>query len=181
MTFSNAVLVSEGTHALIYKAIATVNDDNFTCCLKLYRKNWMTPFNLECTAYGRLLRAGVDQRYIPKIYGFAKRTLSQWGVSDIGQDEQDGFYGLIIEWIETGQRITPEDLTIDHAVTLINGLRKIHDAEVLHFDVFDRNILIIPGSKRAVWLDFSCAQFDEPDSSYDQEMYIAAGVILQYV
>ena len=40
------------------------------------------------------------------------------------------------------------------AVSLVDGLAKIHNAGVLHND-FPRNMLVVPGTRQGVWVDFS--------------------------
>lgn len=87
-----------------------------------------------------------------------------------------------MEWLDGAERLNSQNVTIDHAITLVRGLSKIHDAGVLHFDVFERNILVIPGSKRAVWIDFSCAQTEHVmEASLGKETYIGGALPMYYV
>ena len=139
----------------------------------------MTPYNLETNAYAFLSHAGVEY-FIPQVYGVAKRTLSGWGIlTDTSETE---YYGILMEWIDGAERLNSQNITIDHTITLVRGLSKIHDAGVLHFDTFERNILVIPGSRRAVWIDFSCAQTENiMEFSFPQETYIGGGLPMYYV
>ena len=148
-------------------------------CLKLFHGDAMTPYNLESTAYAFLEHAGVDY-YIPEVYGVGKRTHSGWGIeNDLSENE---YYGILMEWLEGAERLNSQNVTFDHAITLVRGLSKIHDAGVLHFDTFERNILVIPGSKRAVWIDFSCAQTEHlMELSFPQETYMGGGLPLYHV
>lgn len=147
------------------------------CCLKLFREGWMTPFNLERTAYTHLRHAGVTY-HIPEVYGWGKRTMKGWGLDGDGQSE---YYGIVMEWLEGAQPINQKNVSLEHAVTLTYGLAKIHDAGILHFDGFDRNMMIFPGSNRAVWLDFSCAQVEAAEFAYRQETYSSGAVPVHYV
>jgi len=51
-------------------------------------------------------------------------------------------------------------MTPDLCEEALRGLRLIHNAHVLHRDTELRNLLIYPGEKRAIWIDFSIAEVD---------------------
>lgn len=179
--FTDVIFMAEGTHSEIYK-VTVINKRLGTlmpACLKLFRQDAMTPYNLETTAYTFLNHAGVEY-YIPEVYGVGKRTCDGWGmVNDMSEIE---YYGILMEWLDGAERLNSRNVTIDHAITLVRGLSKIHDAGVLHFDAFERNILVIPGSKRAVWIDFSCAQTEHiMKFSFPQETYNGGGLPIDYV
>lgn len=175
--FSGPTYVAEGTHALIYKVTATVKGKEMVCCLKMFREGWMTPYNLESTAYAFLRSADVTY-YIPEVYGWGNRTMTGWGLNGDGFSE---YYGIVMEWLEGAETMNRQNVSMQHAITLANGLAKIHDAGILHFDGFDRNMMVFPGSNRAVWIDFSCAQVGAAEFSYRQEKYISGAVPVQYV
>ena len=166
---------------MVYKVTAINErlDTLMTACLKLFREDSMKHYNFETTAYAFLNHAGVEY-YIPEVYGWGKRTRSGWGITEDTCGTE--LYGILIEWLDGAERLNSQNVTIDHAITLVRGLSKIHDAGVLHFDAVDRNILVFPGSKRAVWIDFSCAQTERiMPFSFPQETYISAGLAIHYV
>lgn len=171
----------EGAHAVIYKVIAR-NDRlgaRLSACLKLFREDALSEYNHETTAYSYLHRAGVEY-YIPEVYGVGRRTCLRWGIKNDTSETE--YYGILMEWLEGAERLSPQNVTMQHAITLVRGLSKIHDAGVLHFDTFDRNILVIPGSRRAVWIDFSSAQTkDIMEGSFPQETYLGGGIPISYV
>lgn len=173
--------MDEGTHAVIYKATMINETVGIfkSACLKLFHRDAMTPYNLETTAYAFLNYAGVEY-YIPEVYGVGKRTRSGWGIeTDTNETE---YFGIIMEWLEGAEQLNSQNITLDHAITLVRGLLKIHDAGVLHFDAFKRNILVFPGSRRAVWIDFSCAQTELIlDFSFRDETYINGAVPIEFV
>jgi hypothetical protein len=150
-----------------------------TVCLKLYGQEWMTPYNLETTAYAVLRDAGVED-YIPAVYGVAIRTLGDWGI-ELGWDNPREYRGLVMEWLEGAEQISAENVSLSHVVSLMTGLVKIHEAGVLHRDGFDRNIMVFPGSKRGVWIDFSCAHIHGPEWAYKQENEIVGASPIQHV
>jgi predicted Ser/Thr protein kinase len=182
IVFSDSSFISEGTHALIYK-VTTLNEKSLkimTCCLKVFRQGWMTPYNLETTAYAYLLHAGVKE-HIPEVYGCGKRTLFGWGIKPVEDGLNEEYNAILMEFLEGAEQVTSKNVTVAHAANFANGLAKIHHAGVLHFDTFDRNMLVIPGSKRAVWIDFSCARIDVADYSYEQEAYLSVACPIKYV
>jgi predicted Ser/Thr protein kinase len=138
----------------------------------------MTPFNLEKTAY-EYLRAAEVEGCIPHVYGYGCRTLSAWGLPST--PDRDGLYNAIVmEWIENAEQLSANNVNLDNACRLLKGLSKIHEAGVLHYDTFRRNLLVVPGTNRVLWIDFSCAHINE-EKSHPVEMQGAAGVILEVV
>jgi len=138
----------------------------------------MTPFNLEKAAYEVLLAADVHEA-IPEVYAYGCRTLSGWGFPSSEGDLQER-YAIIMEWLEGAERATPENLTLDHATGFLYGLAEIHAAGVLHYDLYRRNMMVIPGSDRAIWIDFSCAHLNE-EYALSGEMTTARAVVMQMV
>ena len=174
--FRDWTFVSEGTHAEIYRVRDVESGVLF--CIKIYRKGWMTPFNLEKTAYERL-RAGKVENCVPLVYGYGFRTLSAWGFPE-GHLDKDLYYAIVMEWLEGGEQLSTENITLEYACSLLEGLSKIHQAGVLHYDMYRRNIVVVPQQARALWIDFSCAHVNE-EYAYGIEMQAATGVILELV
>jgi len=85
-----------------------------------------------------------------------------------------------MEWIEGAEKISEQNITLDQAVALVAGLEKIHNAGILHFDTYPRNMLVVPGSRRAVWIDFSCSQAGE-EYHHDSELYTGGIIPVSYV
>lgn len=139
----------------------------------------MTPYNREITAYACLLHANVRD-YVHRVYGTAKHSVSGWGLKDVAGDTSGEYYGILMEWVEGSEELTEENITIDHAVCLSIGLHKIDEAGVVHDDANPRNKIIIPGTTRAVWIDFSCSQV-EVDEHLEQEMYGPGAVPVEMV
>jgi predicted Ser/Thr protein kinase len=168
--------IAEGTHAIIYKAKDIQWGGSY--CLKVFRSGWMTPFNLERTAY-EYLKAAQIVEFIPHVYGYGQRTLPDWGLQ---VDDDSLYYAIVMEWLGNMRQLSPETVNIQTACNLLEGLSKIHKAGVLHDDSFRRNMMVMPGpsGKRAVWIDFSCAHVTR-QSEQAQEFVLAAGTILEAV
>lgn len=174
--FYDWTFIIAGTHGEIYRARDMESGEY--CCVKIFRKGWITPFNLEKTAYEFLKHANINE-FIPDVYGYDSRTMSEWGFPGSIGDE-DTYYAIVMEWLENGQQLSAENITLDYAWNLLEGLYKIHQAGVLHYDLYRRNMIVIPGTKRALWIDFSCAHMNE-EYAMPQEMASAAGIILELV
>ena len=174
--FTDWKFVAEGTHARIFQAREA--DEGALYCVKLFQKGWMTPFNLERTAYEYLQAAGVKS-CIPHVYGYSVRSLFNWGLEETTEDTGE-WYGLIMEWLAGGEQLSVKNITIDNACSLLLALAKIHEAGVLHYDTYRRNLMVFPGTRRVVWLDFSCAHMNE-EYAHAEELELAAGVIFEAV
>jgi predicted Ser/Thr protein kinase len=149
-----------------------------TYCVKIFKKGWSTPFNLEKTAYAYLKKAKLEE-YVPDVYGFDRRTLSAWGLRGLDHDTTK-YDGIVMEWIENSEAVSPENITFGHAWLLLEGLRKIHAAGIVHNDPYRRNVLVIPGTETAKWIDFSCAHVTRGPHMAD-EMRSATSMILECV
>jgi hypothetical protein len=169
--------VSDGTHAEIYRVRDV--DSNKTYCVKMFKQGWMTPFNLEIRAYEALRHAKVED-FIPFVYGWDARTLSEWGFPNSDDDELDLYYGIVMEWLEGAEIVSAENITYLNACGLLLGLSRIHRAGVLHYDLERRNIMVIPGTNRGIWIDFSCSQLNSTYAQ-PQEMTTAIAILLKAV
>ena len=172
--FENPQFVSSGLHAFVYKVEAVdAQGGRLVCCLKLFKKEWTSAYDTEAAAYEYLLHNEVEF-WIPDIIGTAQRNVSGWGLDNLDGDREGNYYGLLMEWIEGGERLTPENVRADHIVSFVRGLVRIHEAGVLHNDTWARNMLVVPGSNRAVWIDFGSATLDPTEEQMKQEMELGA-------
>jgi serine/threonine protein kinase len=176
MKFDNLTFISKGTHSLVFRGQEIGVENSPPYCLKLFRQTWVTPFNLELAAYERLSLDRGTRKYIPYLYGYGHRTLSEWGF-DRSSTDKDIYSGLVMEWIEDAEPLSAANATIHNTSILLAGLSKIHSSGVLHNDTFLRNSLIVPGTRKAVWIDFSCAHLNE-ESNIPVEMEVTARSIL---
>jgi hypothetical protein len=178
LTFYDWMLIAKGTHAHIYRTKQVgLEDSPPYLCVKLFRKGWMTPFNLEKTAYEYLDAAHLE-RYIPFVFGYDSRTLSQWGLPNVDANDKDLYYAIVMEWIEDAEELSAENITLDSATMILTGLHKIHGAGVLHWDTYKRNMLVVPSENKGLWTDFSCALMGH-EASHGQEMESVQWVVLE--
>ena len=180
MMFPKSEFISEGAHAFIYKVLATSRNEQNIRCLKIFRKGWDSPYLLETTAYAYLRQAGVES-FVPEFFGWALRTQSDWGLPCVPDEGEGQYYGILIEWVEGAEPLSEKNINSGLAVNFIRGLNRIHSAGVLHNDTFIRNMLVVPSTKRSVWIDFSCAKIGMDEDYQDQEMWGAAGTVVRMV
>ena len=138
----------------------------------------MTPFNLEKTAY-EYLRAANVEKCVPVVYGYGFRTLSEWGLPH-AQGNGDIYYAIVMEWLDGAEQLSTDNISLEFACSLLDGLYDIHQAGVLHYDLYRRNMMVVPHQARALWIDFSCAHMNE-EYAFGIETSLATGVILELV
>ena len=180
MQFYDLTPMARGTHALIYRAQRMNQANPKYYCVKLFKRRCKAFFDLEMAAYERLLHTENIERYIPKVYGYDARTLSGWGLPAVTNDT-DLYYAIIMEWVENAEHFSTDNVTVDTASTLLAGLTKIHEAGVLHDDTFPRNILMVPGTRRALWIDFSVSNTSGKNPPWAGEINIAGAMIMYHV
>ena len=121
---------------------------------------------------------------IPQVYGSGIRTLSEWGLTDVDlhlkADANGRYYGILMEWLKGAEPLSESNISTDLAMSVTTGMVRIHDAGVYHGDARARNILVYPGTNRAVWIDFSCAQVGW-EEFYGIEMESGGQIGIQYV
>jgi len=178
VTFSNFEYIAEGTHAVIYKVTAQKDDRKATRCLKIYQQGWDTPYYLETTAYAYLRRAQVEE-FVPKFYGYDFRNPSDWGLHGATDVNEEPVYGILLEWLDGAEQLSEQNMDSAVVIDFIRGIIQIHNAGILHNDIFERNMLVLP-SKRSVWVDFSCAKMGREDI-HDQEASALAGFAIETV
>ncbi|GJE84566.1 hypothetical protein PsYK624_006420 [Phanerochaete sordida] len=132
----------------------------------------MRPFMREKEAYAHLQHGGVCEKgYVPQCYGWVE--LTQAHVEAIaravpglvygdGQDLDDlldkayeGLFpkGILIEYFPDAQVLSTRNVTRELAEKAVPSLYAIHAAYVLHGDVQQHNILLLPDG-RVIWIDF---------------------------
>lgn len=174
--FRHWTFIREGTHSEIYRA--TEVESGVVCCIKIFRPEWMIPFNLEKAAYEALQRNKIE-KYVPHVYAYSYGKLSDLGFPN-SLDDEELYYILIIEWLKGAERVSAENITLLTASRLVKGLSLIHHSGILYNDLYLRNIIVIPETERGIWIDFSCAHMDEEYGQH-QEMITAVATILEIV
>jgi len=66
-----------------------------------------------------------------------------------------------MEWLADAEQLSAENITVSNAIQLVDGLYRIHEAGLTHYDIYRRNMLVLPKKDRGVWVDFSCAHINE--------------------
>ncbi|KAE8143742.1 hypothetical protein BDV38DRAFT_266895 [Aspergillus pseudotamarii] len=120
------------------------------CIMKVYhsleKRPWdptyreIDPFICEHAAYTRLKERGLcEQGILPDFYASPTRA-------------------ILLEYVSNMQKIDITTYTEDRAATLIQTLRKIHEARVHHGDPYPRNMMVQLETGRVLWIDFDRSQ-----------------------
>ncbi|GJE92046.1 hypothetical protein PsYK624_081990 [Phanerochaete sordida] len=136
----------------------------------------MKLFLREKEAYAHLVHAGVcEAGHVPQCYGWVELTAAH--VDAIASKAPDLTYcdsltikdlqkmvrkgrmpkGILLEYFPDAKTLTYKNATEELGQAACRALSAIHAAYVLHGDISDRNLLIIPNG-RVVWVDFNSAQ-----------------------
>ncbi|KAL7272716.1 hypothetical protein RUND412_004466 [Rhizina undulata] len=149
---------SPGNPADVY----VVNLNGQKRLLKIYyppRDEWdMDLFRKEADAYASLMFHKVDETgVIPRCFGMLEFTEPTEFTRSINLKTsiENPPKGIIMEYIEDAKKLNVLDLTKDVADKVVECLLKVHDAYVVHRDVYPRNILVTPD--RLVLIDFDRA------------------------
>ncbi|KAJ5578128.1 uncharacterized protein N7459_007092 [Penicillium hispanicum] len=119
-------------------------------------------FRCEVNAYSHLLSYGVcDSGVVPYCYGYIDRLNPAFFSPHLNHFASDKFHpqAIILEFLADTESLNCVNYSIDRFVGVLRGIQEIHRALVLHFDVYPKNILIVPGEpERVVWIDFDVAK-----------------------
>ncbi|EKM52945.1 uncharacterized protein PHACADRAFT_30068 [Phanerochaete carnosa HHB-10118-sp] len=127
-------------------------------------------FRRECEAYAHLLHFGIcKRRIVPNCYG--RTTLSPGHIGKLVAlpaasdtvcalpNEELPPKGILIEYFANAERLSHQNITPEVAQAALRALNAVHTGNVLHGDVHQRNILLLP-DRRVVWIDFDCSCCD---------------------
>ncbi|KZT34372.1 hypothetical protein SISSUDRAFT_1052930 [Sistotremastrum suecicum HHB10207 ss-3] len=164
--------------ARVFKARA--NWDNFegTVVMKLFHSDEpaedcsldrsLDLFERESNAYARLLHHGICSKgVVPHCHG-SYRFPPTWK-SDLRFTSDPHFplasfindieppVALVLEYLPGVRPLSPWNITPELAEEIMAALKRIHEAYVLHSDLYPRNILIKKDGSPC-WIDFDAAQ-----------------------
>lgn len=115
-------------------------------------------FRCEANAYSNLLSVGVcESGYVPYCYGFIDRLDPKFFSPRLNHFKNDAFQpqAIVLELLADPEPLNCVNYSIDRFVRVLRGIREIHRARIRHYDVYPKNILIVPGEpERVLWVDF---------------------------
>lgn len=119
-------------------------------------------FQKERNAYQRLNERGLCARgVVPKFYGTIENIqLEHWTphLDMFLQENELPPHAILIEYIPNLCEIDLSNYSKDRMDRLLTYLRDFHEVDVLHGDMFPRNMMVIPGNPdRVLWIDFDRA------------------------
>ena len=136
-------------------------------------------FRCERNAYRRLKAKGFCKRgVIPDFYGVIECIdPKEWGPHlDMFLDDRWSPNAVLIEYIADMHQMDLSTFSKSRLASLRAILGEIHDAKVLHDDVYPRNVMVVSGQPdRILWIDFDSAQTfpeNEPLTSRQQQWMV---------
>jgi len=176
--FSNAKLIGSGVHSEVYSVSAIYRKRTVIAALKIFSERWKEKFDKEVHSYEFLEHFSV-WGVIPIAYG-CDRDWSSERLHEVLGDAlvptsslRSPVSVLMLEYIADSAPLSTENVNWRVCKEALRGLDLIHSAQVLHHDVGERNLLIVPSTGRVVWIDFS-SSYINPD---DMEVWRERGVV----
>lgn len=113
-------------------------------------------------AYSNLLSFGAcGSGHVPYCYGFIDRLDPSLFSPHLDHFAGDEFHpqAIVLDLLADPEPLNCVNYSIDRFVGVLRGIREIHRARILHYDIYPKNILIVPGEpERVVWVDFDVAK-----------------------
>ncbi|PYI29651.1 hypothetical protein BP00DRAFT_427270 [Aspergillus indologenus CBS 114.80] len=134
------------------------NGKNDRYCLKVYHDNGehgyskkgrdLYRFRCELNAYRNLRLHGVCQNgVVPYFYGYFNELDPALYRPYLNHFENDVYKpkAILPEYLPNAEGLNCLNYSDQRFEIAIRGLSKIHEAHVLHYDVYPKNILLVPG------------------------------------
>jgi serine/threonine protein kinase len=167
ITTSNPRFLARSHHSHVYLLDITDNGKTSTAVVKVFPKATKERYIKEVNAYRFLYHYGVpEQGFVPRVYGVLpslnKKALGKLLGDSVPDDAPIAppAAAVVMEYIQGGQPASRKNMTHTIAERALNALQVIHNAHVLHGDAEARNLLVLPESEEAVWIDFSASSIN---------------------
>lgn len=117
-----------------------------------------------------------DRGIVPQFYGTMEYLNPDLYIPYLDLFRNDPSFpdAILIEYISGGEQLSRTNYTSQRMNKFMEYLEEIHDALILHGDIYPRNMWIFPDSvHKVMWLDFNRAQTYKGDElSKDQREYL---------
>ncbi|KDQ54712.1 hypothetical protein JAAARDRAFT_209371 [Jaapia argillacea MUCL 33604] len=121
-------------------------------------------FHHEKQAYEHLLHFGVCAKgFVPDCYGWFKLPVDDVSWLHAFASDPRPPNAILLEYIDNAVQLDISNITVSIAENALTAISHIHQARVLHCDLYPRNHLILPDG-RVVIIDFDAA-LTRPDDS----------------
>jgi serine/threonine protein kinase len=184
---SDARLIGRGVHSEVYSAPATYKNQTITVALKFFsEQDWKERFEAELLCY-EFLEHGSVSGVVPAAYGYD----INWDYAKLLKTLGDSLFltsplrtpvsVLVLEYIADSVPLSPDCVNWRICKEIMRGLDLMHTAQVLHHDVGEQNILVVPSTGRAVWIDFPSSFVNPDDMEIWDERQMTHSLLYQHV
>lgn len=123
----------------------------------------MNRFRCELGAYRNLFSYGVCERgFVLQCYGYCDNFKRSEFPSDIVshfENDTEDPQALFLEYLVDPEVLNCVNYTAERMQKAIAALQEVHNAHVLHEDLYPKNILIVPGDpERVLVTDFDVSE-----------------------
>jgi tRNA A-37 threonylcarbamoyl transferase component Bud32 len=153
--------LARGGHSHVYTVTLWHQNRSRTTVLKVFTSRHKRDYLDEINAYRYLHYHGIiDEGIVPRVFGTDKWGIKQFEKILAGVETDDvvdfPVRVILMEYVH-GERLSTGNVSVEIAMKVLNGIRRIHWAGVEHNDVAERNVLVTDEG-RVVWIDFSNAK-----------------------
>jgi serine/threonine protein kinase len=155
-------IIARGGHGEIRRAQVRRGEKVIIVALKLFLEEAYDAYMREVDAYSMLQHRGV-KGCIAYVQYKAEMPRWKWDGEQPGDykalDRNEMIYGLMMEYFPNCREMDLGTASLELVQKVGLALDRIHEGGVVHRDIEERNILLVPegGKTRIVWIDFSCA------------------------
>jgi len=184
--FQNSNLIGSGVHSEVYSVLATYKNRTITAALKIFSATWKERFEAEVQSYEFLEHFSVSG-VVPIAYGCG-RDWNHERLRDVLDSALEPTSPLrtpvsviMLEYVGQSGPLSADNITWRICKEVLRGLDLIHSAQVLHHDIGERNLLVVPDTGRVVWIDFSSSFINPSEMETWKERKVAYSLLYQEV
>jgi serine/threonine protein kinase len=184
--FRSARLIGSGLHSEVYSISATYKKQTIIAALKIFSARWKENFEREVHSYEFLEHFSVSG-VVPITYG-CDTDWNRERLSDVLDNALEPTSPLrmpvsviMLEYVAESGSLSADNIDWRICKEILRGLYLIHSAQVLHHDIAERNILVVPSTGRVVWIDFSSSYVNPSDVESWSEARLAESLLYQHV
>ena len=183
--FQNAKLIGSGLHSKVYSVSVTYRKKTIAAVLKVFsEERWKENFEPEVHAYEFLAHFSVSG-VIPIAYGYGDDWTNERFRREVLGDTilhrtsalESPVFVILLEYVAESAQLSPDNIDWKICKETLRGLCLIHSAQVLHRDIAERNILVVPSLGRVVWIDFSISWVNPSEMEAWDESKLAESIL----
>lgn len=184
--FQDARVLGHGVHSEVYSVTATYKNRTITAALKFFSGRWKERFEAEVQAY-EFLEHNSLYGIVPIAFGCGRDWDTQRVRDVLGNalaqtsSLQTPVSVIMLEYIPESAQLSVDNIDWKVCEQVLRGLDLIHSSQVLHHDIGERNVLVVPTTGRVVWIDFSSSYINPSEMEKWREREVAYSILYQEV